>query len=282
MEPILHLQGVSKMYGNQVAVADLDIDVQPGEIFGFLGPSGSGKTTTIKMITNQLEATDGEVRVFGRSLPVRATSEFYRRFGVLTDNSGLYQRLSIEENLALYAKLYDVPRQRIQDVLELVNLQDARRRSVAKLSKGMRQRTVLARTLLHEPELLVLDEPTSALDPGNVQHIHQGLRALNERGTTIFLSTHDMQEAETLCDRVAFIHDGRLQQVDTPKSLRRRYSEGMIQVELTNGDVHTLANTPAYAKQLYEYMADERVAAIHSQEPTLGDIFVRLTGRELV
>ncbi|WP_022794731.1 ABC transporter ATP-binding protein [Marinococcus halotolerans] len=282
MEPILHLQGVSKMYGNQVAVADLDIDVQPGEIFGFLGPSGSGKTTTIKMITNQLEATDGEVRVFGRSLPVRATSEFYRRFGVLTDNSGLYQRLSIEENLALYAKLYDVPRQRIQDVLELVNLQDARRRSVAKLSKGMRQRTVLARTLLHEPELLVLDEPTSALDPGNVQHIHQGLRALNERGTTIFLSTHDMQEAETLCDRVAFIHDGRLQQVDTSKNLRRRYSEGMIQVELTNGDVHTLANTPAYAKQLYEYMADDRVAAIHSQEPTLGDIFVRLTGRELV
>jgi ABC-2 type transport system ATP-binding protein len=282
MEPILHLQGVSKMYGNQVAVADLDIDVQPGEIFGFLGPSGSGKTTTIKMITNQLEATDGEVRVFGRSLPVRATSEFYRRFGVLTDNSGLYQRLSIEENLALYAKLYDVPGQRIQDVLELVNLQDARRRSVAKLSKGMRQRTVLARTLLHEPELLVLDEPTSALDPGNVQHIHQGLRALNERGTTIFLSTHDMQEAETLCARVAFIHDGRLQQVDTPKNLRRRYSEGMIQVELTNGDVHTLANTPAYAKQLYEYMADERVAAIHSQEPTLGDIFVRLTGRELV
>ncbi|MDX6152569.1 ABC transporter ATP-binding protein [Marinococcus sp. PL1-022] len=282
MEPTLHLQGVSKMYGNQVAVADLDIDVQPGEIFGFLGPSGSGKTTTIKMITNQLEATDGEVRVFGRSLPVRATSEFYRRFGVLTDNSGLYQRLSIEENLALYAKLYDVPRQRIQDVLELVNLQDARRRSVAKLSKGMRQRTVLARTLLHEPELLVLDEPTSALDPGNVQHIHQGLRALNEHGTTIFLSTHDMQEAETLCDRVAFIYDGRLQQVDTPKNLRRRYSEGMIQVELTNGDVHTLANTPAYAKQLYEYMADERVAAIHSQEPTLGDIFVRLTGRELV
>ncbi|MDZ5781907.1 ABC transporter ATP-binding protein [Marinococcus luteus] len=282
MEPILHLQGVSKMYGNQVAVNDLDIDVQPGEIFGFLGPSGSGKTTTIKMITNQLEATDGEVRVFGRSLPVRATSDFYRRFGVLTDNSGLYQRLSIEENLALYAKLYDVPRQRIQDVLELVNLQDARRRSVAKLSKGMRQRTVLARTLLHEPELLVLDEPTSALDPGNMQHIHQGLRALNERGTTIFLSTHDMQEAETLCDRVAFIHDGRLQQVDTPKNLRRRYSEGMIQVELTNGDVHTLANTPAYAKQLYEYMAEERVAAIHSQEPTLGDIFVRLTGRELV
>lgn len=282
MEPILHLQGVSKMYGNQVAVDDLHIDVQPGEIFGFLGPSGSGKTTTIKMITNQLAATDGEVRVFGQALPVRATSEFYRRFGVLTDNSSLYQRLTIEENLTLYAKLYDVPKQRIQDVLELVNLQDARRRSVAKLSKGMRQRTVLARTLLHEPELLVLDEPTSALDPGNVQHIHQGLRALNERGTTIFLSTHDMQEAETLCDRVAFIHEGHLQQIDTPKNLRRRYSEGMIQVELTNGDVHTLANTPAYASQLYEYMAGEQVAAIHSQEPTLGDIFVRLTGKELV
>ncbi|WP_079473955.1 ABC transporter ATP-binding protein [Marinococcus halophilus] len=282
MAPILHLHGVSKLYGNKVAVDDLHMDVPPGEIFGFLGPSGSGKTTTIKMITNQLAATDGEVRVFDQSLPVRATSDFYRRFGVLTDNSGLYQRLTIEENLALYAKLYDVSKQRIDDVLKLVHLQDARGQTVAKLSKGMIQRTVLARTLLHEPELLVLDEPTSALDPGNVQHIHQGLRALNERGTTIFLSTHDMQEAETLCDRVAFIHEGRLQQVDTPKNLRRRFSEGMIQVELTNGDIHTLANTPAYAKQLYEYMAEKQIAAIHSQEPTLGEIFVRLTGKELV
>ena len=134
-----------------------------------------------------------------------------KKIGVLTDNSGLYSRLSIYDNLKLYCELYEVPEKRIDEVLEIVNLKNEKKKIVSKLSKGMLQRVTLARTLLHEPELLFLDEPTSALDPVNSQHIHNGLRELNARGTTIFLTTHDMNEAELLCDRVAFLNKGQIQ-----------------------------------------------------------------------
>ena len=282
MENIIEVKSLAKIFGNQTALEDVSFQVKKGETFGFLGPSGSGKTTTIKILTGQLTQTSGEVKVFGRSASFLRKADFRKRIGVITDNSGLYTRLSIYENLKLYCELYGVPLTRIDEVLEMVNLNNDSKKVISKLSKGMIQRVTLARAFLHEPELLFLDEPTSALDPTNSKHIHDGLRKLNEKGTSIFLTTHDMSEAETLCNRVAFLHKGKIRRMDKPKTLRREFSDSTLLIELKDGREVLIPSGPEGADQLYKYMEGNQIVSIHSNEPTLGDIFVEITGRELI
>lgn len=281
-ESIIDVRSLRKEFDGQVALADVNFTVAKGETFGFLGPSGSGKTTTIKILTGQLSQTSGEASVFGMPISAARGGEFRKRIGVITDNSGLYQRLSVFDNLKLYCRLYDVPLKKIDQSLEMVNLQGEKTKLVSALSKGMLQRVTLARALLHEPELLFLDEPTSALDPVNSRHIHEGLRHLNSQGTTIFLTTHDMYEAETLCNRVAFLNKGEIQLLDEPQKLRRQFSDASITVELIDGKTIRLSIGPRDAQILCNYMSANQVAAIHSNEPTLGDIFVEVTGRNLI
>jgi ABC-2 type transport system ATP-binding protein len=251
------------------------------EVFGFLGPSGSGKTTIIKILTSQLAQTSGDATVFGVPVSELKQEQYRKRIGVLTDNSGLYTRLSIEENLQLYCDLYAEPRTRIDEVLQTVNLAGECKKRISALSRGMLQRVTLARALLHEPELLFLDEPTSALDPVNSRHIYKGIERLKAKGTTIFLTTHDMNEAEELCDRVAFLHQGEIQLLDAPKRLRRNYANGSMRVELHDGETVELKQGKDGADWLHEQMRDQNIAAIHSNEPTLGDIFIEVTGRKL-
>ena len=281
MENIIEVQSLEKIFANQTALRDVSFNVKKGEIFGFLGPSGSGKTTTIKILTGQLNETSGKATVFGEPVSEMKKGITRKKIGVLTDNSGLYGRLSIYDNLKLFCELYKVPVKRIDEVLDIVNLKSDKKKTVSKLSKGMLQRVILARTLLHEPELLFLDEPTSALDPVNSQHIHNGLRELNARGTTIFLTTHDMNEAELLCDRVAFLNKGKIRLMDEPKKLRKSYSDSTITVELKNDEKVVLKATAEDAQQMFDYMSSDNVVTIHSNEPTLGDIFVEVTGRKL-
>lgn len=282
MENIIEVQSLEKIFANQTALEDVNFHVKKGEIFGFLGPSGSGKTTTIKILTGQLHHTSGKATVFGEPVSEMKKGNTRKKIGVLTDNSGLYERLSIYDNLKLYCELYEVPQKRIEEVLSIVNLEDEKKKVVSKLSKGMLQRVTLARTLLHEPKLLFLDEPTSALDPVNSQHIHNGLRELQARGTTIFLTTHDMNEAELLCDRVAFLNKGKIRLMDAPGKLRKQYSDETVTVELKNEEKVVLKTTDEGAQQLFAYMSSNSVAAIHSNEPTLGEIFVEVTGRKLL
>ncbi|MFD1850899.1 ABC transporter ATP-binding protein [Oceanobacillus bengalensis] len=282
MENVIEVKHLAKVFGNQTALEDVNFSVQKGETFGFLGPSGSGKTTTIKILTGQLSPTSGEIKVLDLPFLSLKKSDYRKRIGVLTDNSGLYQRLSIYENLKLYCQLYDVPIKRIDEVLETVNLASEAKKVVSKLSKGMLQRVTLARAFLHEPDLLFLDEPTSALDPVNSKHIHKGLKKLNDKGTTIFLTTHDMSEAEQLCDRVAFLNKGQIRLLDAPKMLRLKYADESIQVQLTNGKEILIPKGPEGADELHNYMSKGQVVSIHSNEPTLGDIFVEITGRELI
>ncbi|PYZ96318.1 bacitracin ABC transporter ATP-binding protein [Alteribacter lacisalsi] len=283
MENIITTRALEKVFGSERAIEDVSFNVGKGEVFGFLGPSGAGKTTTIKILTGQMRATGGEAHVLGIPAEKVNTPAVLRRIGVMTDTSGLYERLSVYENLAFYADLYGVKqkRRRIGEVLDLVNLTGEEKKKVAKLSKGMMQRTILARALLHEPELVFLDEPTAALDPANSRHIHEGLKELNRRGTTIFLTTHDMEEAEHLCDQVAFLNKGQVRLMDNPKVLRRQHSDGRIVIELKNGKQVALANRPENAKKLHDYMAAGQIVSIQTNEPTLGDIFVDITGREL-
>lgn len=281
MENIIEVKNLTKAFSNKVVLKDVSFEVKKGETFGFLGPSGSGKTTTIKILTSQLIHTKGEINVFEEPLQKQKKNAYLKKVGILTDNSTLYERLSIYDNLLLYCKLYEVSKTRIDEVLEDVNLLNDKKTIVQKLSKGMKQRVVLARALLHQPEILFLDEPTSALDPVNTKHIYEGLRKLNKEGTTIFLTTHDMSEAEELCDRVAFLHQGAIKLLDTPQNLRLQFSKGSISLVLKGGNSLTVKNDEQGAKQISNYMINGELLSIHSNEPTLGDIFVQLTGSEL-
>ena len=281
MENVIEVKDLAKYFSNYKAVEDVNFQVKKGEIFGFLGPSGSGKTTTIKILTGQLDPTGGDAKVFGTPVAELKTPNARKRFGVLTDNSGLYGRLTIYENLKLYCELYDLPLSRIEEALSFVNLTEEKKKKVSMLSKGMTQRVILARAILHEPELLFLDEPTSALDPVNTLHIYEGLRALNKKGTTIFLTTHDMNEADTLCDRVAFLHKGKIQLLDKPSELKKKFADNSVTIELDTNETITLSKNDDGAEEVYRLMKENRVVTIHSNEPTLGDIFVKVTGGEL-
>ncbi|MBY0122214.1 ABC transporter ATP-binding protein [Bacillus sp. S/N-304-OC-R1] len=281
MENIIEVSNLAKMFSNQIALESVSFQVKKGETFGFLGPSGSGKTTTIKILTAQMAQTDGEALVFGVPASKLKAASYRKKIGVLTDNSGLYVRLTIYDNLKLYCDLYDVPYSRIDEVLEMVNLKEVSKKAVSKLSKGMLQRVTLARAFLHKPELLFLDEPTSALDPVNTKHIYKGMENLKEQGTTIFLTTHDMEEAETLCDRVAFLNDGKIRLLDSPKALRQKFADPTLTVELSDGSKKIIDRGPNGAQEMYAYMTENKVVSIYSNEPTLGDIFVEVTGRKL-
>lgn len=281
MANIIEVQNLQMKFGKEEALKNVSFSIKKGEIFGFLGPSGSGKTTTIKILTAQLTQTNGQAFVFEKPASEMNSVQQKKKFGILTDNSGLYQRLSIEENLLLYCRLYNLPERTIEEALAFVNLQKERKKKVNQLSKGMMQRVILARTIMHKPPLLFLDEPTSALDPVNAQHIYNGLRQLNELGTTIFLTTHNMAEAELLCDRIAFLHKGEIREIDSPAALKKKYSDQSFTVELENGEEHVVHNGEQGALKVMEWMKAARVSRMYSNEPTLGDIFVQLTGSDL-
>ncbi|MFP7255608.1 ABC transporter ATP-binding protein [Terribacillus goriensis] len=280
MDYALQVKELSKVFGQQRALQQVSFNVKKGEVFGFLGPSGSGKTTTVKILTGQLMQTAGEVNILGKPAAKMKDADL-GRIGILTDNSGLYERMTVQQNLDFYAKLYSAEAGRVEEVLQLVGLAEDKKKPVKKLSKGMKQRVLLARAVLHKPEVLFLDEPTSALDPGNVQKMHELLMDLNREGTTIFLTTHNMEEAAQLCDRVAFLHEGRIREMDAPNQLQRKYAKNTIHLELKDGRSETIENDKAGAEQLYRYMQAEEVLAVHSDQPTLGDIFIEVTGRKL-
>ncbi|WP_342526716.1 ABC transporter ATP-binding protein [Chryseomicrobium sp. FSL W7-1435] len=282
MSDTIKMEKVKKSFSRFEAIRNVDLEIQTGEILGLLGPSGAGKSTIIKLLTGQLEPSSGTVEVFGESGEHIKQSRNRKRFGVLTDNSGLYKRLTIEENLKMYCDLYELPESAMDEALQFVNLLPNKKKKVAQLSRGMMQRVTLARAILHKPELLFLDEPTSALDPVNTHHIHEGLRKLNAQGTTILLTTHDMHEAEALCHRVAFLHEGEIRESGSPKELKNAYRTDIIEIELTCGEIHELpVNEVATMDALKNWATGQRIRRIHSNEPTLGDLFMRVTGGEL-
>ncbi|OBZ11364.1 MULTISPECIES: ABC transporter ATP-binding protein [Bacillales] len=281
MENIIEVTSLEKSFADFRALKDVSFNVRKGEIFGFLGPSGSGKTTTIKILTAQLKQSSGSAFVLGVPASRLKEEKYRKKMGVITDNTALYGRLNVYDNLKLYCDLYDVPAKRIDEVLQMVNLEKESKKMVSKLSRGMTQRVTLARAFLHEPELLFLDEPTSALDPVNTKHVYEGLTRLKEKGTTIFLTTHDMVEAETLCDRVAFLNNGQIQLLDAPRKLREQHGDATLTVELNNGTSAIVPMGAEGAQQLFNYMSLNQVVSVQTNNPTLGDIFVEVTGRAL-
>jgi ABC-2 type transport system ATP-binding protein len=217
----LSVSRLSKAFGDRRAFSDVSFEVGRGEIFGFLGPNGAGKTTTVRTLGTLIEPTAGSATVAGIPLTPENGVEIRRRIAVMPESPGLYLRLSVLENLECFADLYEVPepRERIARALEAVNLADRAHDPCGALSKGLRQRVALARALLSEPEILFLDEPTSGLDPVAARGVHELIDGLRQRGTTIFLTTHRLEEAQRLCDRVAILNT-TLRTIGRPDELR--------------------------------------------------------------
>lgn len=203
------------------AVVDLDISIDQGEVFGFLGPNGAGKTTTVRMLTSLIGPTSGEAWVNGFKVGMEDQA-IRRSVGVLTEHPGMYERLSAFKNLSIYANLYDVenPEQQVEKYLQMLGLWSRRDDPAGSFSKGMRQKLAIARALLHEPRVLFLDEPTSGLDPEAARLVRLFIKELSDQGRTIFMCTHNLNEADRLCDRIG-IFKSRLIAVDTPENLRQ-------------------------------------------------------------
>ena len=219
--PALSVSHLSKRFGDRVAFDDVSFDVGRGEVFGFLGPNGAGKTTTVRTLGTLIAPTSGSATVAGIPLTPENGVEIRRRIAVMPESPGLYLRLSVLENLECFADLYEVPdpRDRIERALRAVNLTDRAHDTCGTLSKGLRQRVALARALLSDPEVLFLDEPTAGLDPVAAREVHELIDGLRQRGVTIFLTTHRLEEAERLCDRVAILNT-TLRSIGRPDELR--------------------------------------------------------------
>ncbi len=266
------------------AVRGISFAVRDGEIFGFLGPSGAGKSTTQKILIGILRAFNGGARVFGADLRDK-TDTFYERIGVSFELPNLYTKLTARENLAFFRSLYSGETTNPEELLDMVGLTTDADTKVAAFSKGMKMRLNFCRAFLNQPELLFLDEPTSGLDPTNAARVKDIIRAARDRGCTVFLTTHDMVAAQELCDRVAFIVDGQLSVIDSPRALMIEHGRHRVRVEYkqngaTAQQEYELAGLGGNAEFL-ALIRDQELERIHSLEASLADIFIEVTGREL-
>ena len=262
------------------AVRQMDFSVGAGEVFGFLGPSGAGKSTVQHVLTRLLRGYGGSVRVLGRPLPEWGR-DYYERIGVGFELPAEFTRLTAMENLEVFASLYRGPVADPAGLLDLVDLAGAADQRLSTFSKGMRMRLSLARALLNRPRLLFLDEPTSGQDPVRAARLREVIRAEADRGTTVFLTTHDMRTAEHLCDRLAFVVDGQIAAIDTPDGFRRRYGRPGVVAEYTIGgrprrrtfDLTDLVT----GGELSGLVASGAVTTLHTREATLDDVFAAVT-----
>ncbi|MFA5268908.1 MAG: ATP-binding cassette domain-containing protein [Methanoregula sp.] len=304
MSAVICASDLTKVFGKSIAVDHISFDVRKGEIFGFLGPNGAGKTTTTRMLTGVIPPDAGTATILGhdiRSEPVRAK----QGFGVVPETSNAYTDLSAWQNLMLMGELYGIPRvraeQRSSDLLGMVGLFEKKDQKVQAYSKGMKQRLILAMALIHEPELLFLDEPTSGLDVQSTQMILSLLRELNNHGTTIFLTTHNMEEANRLCHRVGIIRAGKIVAIDAPEKLKTaidrvhkievsfdrevssEFLTGLMGVTSANrtGDKWqiTTENRDAVIRSLVEFSRQQgaTIVMLNTLAPSLDEAFLRLT-----
>jgi len=272
-------------YGKLTAVDHISFSVAEGEILGFLGPNGAGKSTTVKILTGQLKPKGGQATILG--LDIAAEPEKVQaQIGVCFELPNLYEQMSAEENLRLFARLFGVKHFDATAILKRVELAGRERNRVESYSKGMKQRLMVARALVNRPRILFLDEPTEGLDPASSKTIRDIILEERERGATVFLTTHDMMEADKLSDRVAFINEGKIVALDTPHNLKQRYGKRALKVAvadraggLENREI--ILDRPDTAHKLQELFSQEQVVTIHSEEASLEDIFLLITGRGL-
>ena len=275
VDTFIEVRNLSHSFGVKKVLDNISFQAEKGAVTGLLGPSGAGKTTLVNLLTGQLKPDTGEIRIGGRE--TRGG-----RPGIMMDSFGLYERLSVYENLKIYARIYRVPERRIDELLKKAELSGAGKTIVGRLSKGMRSRVNFCRALLKETDILFLDEPTSGLDPATTEKIHGMMLEEKSGGTTIFLTTHNMHEAERLCDKVILLNEGKIVEDGVPKEICRKYnSENKIEVVLKNGEVHRIKNAGESAGAMGKWLSGGEIVSVHSSEPDLEQVFLGITGRRL-
>ena len=281
---MIAVKNLTFSYGrDKQALHGLDFTVEDGEIFGFLGPNGSGKSTTQKILTGILKGHGGRVSLFGQDISAAHTRAFFQKIGVLFEFPYLYANLSVVDNLKYFSSFYPKAQIRgIEEVLtELEFKPDFLKKPVSSYSKGMRQRASMARALISNPRLLFLDEPTSGLDPSGAVLFRKIIEKERQKGTTVFLTTHNMLDADLLCDRVAFISNGKIMALDTPKNLKEQNSNHRVVIDYLYQGRREEKTLEAPELAAGFPFAHDEIISIHSQEPTLEDMFIKYTGRGL-
>ena len=267
------------------ALNQLEFDVTHGEIFGFLGPSGAGKSTAQKILIGLLSGFSGTANVLGK--PVSQWGrDFYQRIGVAFEFPNHFEKLTGLENLRYFGALYNGPLRSADELLERVGLTEAANDRVATYSKGMKTRLGVAKALLHQPDLIFLDEPTGGLDPVNARRIRDIVLELKQQGKTILMTTHDMHVADTLCDRVAFIVDGEINTIGVPRSLKQKYGNPTLRAEIRGKDGGLTIKDFSMDDiggndEFIDLLGDPGLETLHTQEASLDDVFVAVTGRRL-
>ncbi len=275
---LIKADNLTHSYGGKEVLDHITFQVEKGRVIGLLGPSGAGKTTLVNIMTRQIKPTGGTVKTAGeerggKNVPVT---------GIMMDSFGLYERLSVWDNMKIFAKIYGVSGERIEELLEKAELVQAGKTLVSRLSKGMRNRVNFCRALLKKADILYLDEPTSGLDPATTEKIHELILKEKNAGTTVFLTTHNMHEAELLCDDILLLNEGKIVEHGSPKEICRKYnSVNSIEVVLKNGETHIIPNAGESAAVLAKWMDAEEILSMHSSEPDLEKVFMLLTGRKL-
>jgi ABC-2 type transport system ATP-binding protein len=272
-------------YGDLTAVDHINFQVAEREILGFLGPNGAGKTTTVKMLTGQMKPKSGRAILLGMDV-VKNIERVQGKIGVCFETTNLYEQMTAIENLNLFARLFGVRTFNASELLNRVGLEGRGKDKVETYSKGMKQRLMVARSLVNRPQILFLDEPTAGLDPTSSEAIREVILGEKERGATVFLTTHDMVEADKLSDRVAFMNQGKIVALDTPLNLKRQYGKRALKVKVSTEsggleDREIELDTPETPANIQELFAREQVVTVHSEEATLEDIFISITGRGL-
>lgn len=272
-------------YGDLVAVKNISFAVEEKKILGFLGPNGAGKTTTFKMLTGQMKPRGGRARLLDMDI-ARDMEKVQANIGVCFETTNLYEQMSAIENLRLFARIFEIPSFDGEALLTRVGLDGRGQDRVETYSKGMKQRLMVARSIINQPSILFLDEPTAGLDPTSSEKIRNVIMEERERGATIFLTTHDMLEADKLADTVAFMDRGQIVALDTPLNLKTRYGKRALKVKVAGEDGaltdrEITLDKPETSEAVRELFSKENVVTVHSEEATLEDIFIQLTGRGL-
>ena len=283
--PVIRVEELRVRYPGAArdAVDGISFEVGEGEVFGFLGPNGAGKSTTQHVLTGQLGGYRGRAVVLGGSV-AEWRSDLYERIGVGFELPAYFPKLTARENLATFAGLYREATLTPLAALDLVGLAEVADQRPTTFSKGMKMRLNLARALLHRPDVLFLDEPTAGLDPNHAAQVHEVIRARAAAGNTVFLTTHDMDTVDQLCDRVAFLLDGRVRAIDTPRALRLAYGQPRVRVESRSEGQLRTAEFPLTVPTdpaLLALLRDAAVETIHTREATLRDVFIAVTGGRL-
>ncbi|MBU7015137.1 MAG: ABC transporter ATP-binding protein [Theionarchaea archaeon] len=280
---IIEAETLTYSYDEHLAVDHISFSVDKGEILGFLGPNGAGKTTTTKMLTGQLIPQEGWAKILGIDIS-SDPKKVHERIGVCFEEKNLYPRLTVRENLKFFADLFGINPD-LDELLKRVDLTKWADDRAETLSKGLQQRVMFARSLINDPDILFLDEPTSGLDPISADAIRQIIVTEKRKGKTIFLTTHNMMEADKLSDRVAFINEGKIVALDTPENLKLKLGKRALKVRMrtqTGFEEETLPlDDPKTPERTKDLLKTKEVATIHTQEATLEEVFIQLTGRKL-